>query len=105
MMLKIVVLDGRMCFTLISVGVVMAASGSIWSKHGWNSADDVVHSVLACELLEEVPGIVNMTESELDILTDENHHTDREVIESLQEEYEDFKKSEKEVEFRKFRKC
>ena len=104
-MLKIVVLDGRMCFTLISVGVVMAASGSIWSKHGWNSADDVVHSVLGCELLDGLPGLMAITTSELDQLTNENYHTDREVIESLQKEYEDFKKIEKEIEFRKFRKC
>ena len=104
-MLKIVVLDGRMCSGLINAGAVMDASSGIWSKHGWNNADDVIHSVLGCELLDALPGLMSIPPSELDQLTNENYHTDREVIESLQKEYEDFKKIEKEIEFRKFRKC
>lgn len=90
---------------MVSAGAVMDASSSIWSRHGWNNADDVVHSVLACNLLDALPGLMAITTSELDQLTNENYHTDREVIESLQKEYEDFKKFEKENEFKKFRKC
>lgn len=104
-MLKIVVLVGRMCSGLINAGTVMDASSKIWFDLGWNSADDVVHSVLACKLLDALPGLMTITTSELDQLTNENYHTDREVIESLQKEYEDFKKFEKEIEFKKFRKC
>jgi len=102
---KIVVLDGRMCFTLTNASAVMDASSKIWFDHGWNNADDVIHSVLACKLLDALPGLMTITTSELDQLTNENYHTDREVIESLQKEFEDFKKFEKENEFKKFRKC
>jgi hypothetical protein len=94
-----------MCSGLINAGAVMDASSKIWLDMGWNNADDVVHSVLACKLLDALPGILSITTSELDQLTFENYHTDREVIESLQKEFEDFKKFEKENEFKKFRKC
>jgi len=99
-----------MCFTLSSIftnkeNAVMDASGDIWSSHGWNNADDVNHSVLACELLEAVPGITGMTTAELDQLTNLNFHTEREVIETLQKDYKEFLKVEKEIEFKKFRKC
>jgi len=104
-MLKIAVMDGRMCSGLINAGEVMDASSKIWFDHGWNNADDVIHSVLACKLLDALPGLMTITTSELDQLTNENYHTDREVIESLQKEFEDFKKFEKENEFKKFRKC
>jgi len=94
-----------MCFTLINAGAVMDASSKIWFDMGWNNADDVIHSVLGCKLLDALPGLMSITTSELDQLTNENYHTDREVIESLQKEFEDFKKFEKENEFKKFRKC
>ena len=99
-------MDGRMCFGLINAGAVMDVSSSIWSKHGWNNADDVQHSVLACELLDALPGITSMTTSELDQLTNENYHTEVTVITNLQKEYLLFLKVEKEVEFKKwFGKC
>ena len=95
-----------MCSGLINAGAVMDASSKIWEKHGWNNADDVGYSVLACELLDALPGITSMTTSELDQLTNENYHTEVTVITNLQKEYLLFLKVEKEVEFKKwFGKC
>jgi len=92
--------------TKVYADAVMDASSKIWSKHGWNNADDVQHSVLACELLDEVPGITTLEASELDQLTDQNFHTEVTVITNLQKEYQLFLKVEKEVEFKKwFGKC
>ena len=43
---------------MVSAGAVMDASSKIWFDLGWNNADDVVHSVLACKLLDALPGLM-----------------------------------------------
>jgi len=98
-------MDGRMCSGLTDSEEIKIAFGKITDRHDWYSADDFNESIIACELLDLVPGITGTTTADLDELTDANFHTAREVIETLQKEYEDFLKVEKEVEFRRFRKC
>jgi len=96
-----------MCFTLTDVDaeIIMNASSKIWAKYDWHDVNDVIDSVLACELLDVVPGITTVTPAELDLLENSGYFREREVIEELQKEYTKFVHAEKEVEFRKFRKC
>jgi len=98
-------MDGRMCSGLVDSEEIKIAFGKITDKHDWYSASDFNDSIIACELLDLVPGITGTTTADLDELTDANFHTAREVIETLQKEYEDFLKVEKEYEFKKYRKC
>ena len=95
-----------MCFGLIDQDKVKEITMEFEGDYPVPALESVEYErKLGCLLLDKYPEVITATPADLDELTDANFHTAREVIETLQKEYEDFKKFEKENEFKKFRKC
>jgi len=60
---------------------LMDIENNIWSKYGWRSAGDINQDVYEKEVNKRILKKYNVSKRDLDILTDNNLHTLRDVIE------------------------
>lgn len=66
---------------------IMEIAGNLWDSHGWGSGGEVDRSVYESELKNAVYG-EKITREVLSILTDENFHTEEDILSSLATEIE-----------------
>ena len=105
-MLKIVVMDGRMCSGLIDQDKVKEITMEFEGDYPVPDLESVEYErKLGCLLLDKYPEVITATPTDLEELTAENWHSTRRTIEFLKEEYNNFLKFDKIEEFKKFRKC